>query len=74
MNDNDVFVLDTETFIFVWIGKNANIYEKYQGSKVAQKLKSERGGGDVVTVDDGKEHLLPMDEKTVQSAKRSRFL
>ena len=33
-NDGDVFVLDTMSHIFVWIGKNANRLERLQASKV----------------------------------------
>ena len=33
-NDGDVFVLDTMTYIFVWVGKDANRLEKLQASKV----------------------------------------
>ena len=34
-NDGDVFVLDTMSHIFVWIGKNANRLERLQASKVS---------------------------------------
>ena len=37
-NDGDVFVLDTMTHIFVWIGKNANRLERLQASKVKHWL------------------------------------
>ena len=66
MNDGDVYVLDTGAMIFVWNGKNANNYEKMQGANVAQKLRTEHGGGEVVVVEDGKESTLPPDEKTVR--------
>lgn len=66
MNDCDVYVLDTGAVIFVWNGKSSNIYEKMQGSKLAQKLRTEHGGGHVVVVEDGSEESLPEDEKTVR--------
>ncbi|OQV19146.1 Villin-1 [Hypsibius exemplaris] len=65
MNEGDVFVLDTGAIIFVWNGKQANKYEKVQGSKIAQKLRTEHGGGNVVVVDDGAEDKLPADELKV---------
>ena len=34
MNDGDVFVLDTQSHIFIWVGRNANRLERLQGCKV----------------------------------------
>ena len=34
MNDGDVFVLDTNSHIFIWVGRNANRLERLQGCKV----------------------------------------
>ncbi|XP_055329268.1 villin-1-like [Paramacrobiotus metropolitanus] len=63
MNEGDVFVLSTKNIQFVWYGKSANNYEKMQGSKLTQKIRTERGGGQIVTVEDGEENDLPSDEK-----------
>ena len=37
-NDGDVFVLDTMSHIFVWVGRNANKLERLQASKVDLSL------------------------------------
>lgn len=34
MNEGDVFVLDNRQYIFVWVGRKANNYEKMHGAKV----------------------------------------
>ena len=33
-NSGDIFILETSSRIFVWIGKKANKMEKFQGGKV----------------------------------------
>lgn len=69
MNEGDVYVLDTGTVIFVWNGRTSNPYERLQGTKLAQKLRGERGGGQLVIVNDGEEYNLREDEKTVSRAR-----
>jgi len=61
-NDGDVFVLDTMSHIFVWIGKNANRLERLQASKFATKLKEEHFA-EIVNVDDGQEGKMSNDER-----------
>ncbi|MPC13488.1 Gelsolin [Portunus trituberculatus] len=80
MNDGDVYVLDTRTAIYVWVGRNSNNIEKLQGAKFASTLKLEHGGGTVVVVEDGQEaalqdkeriafeELLPLNNKQVTPA------
>uniref|UniRef100_A0A0P4WDJ1 HP domain-containing protein n=1 Tax=Scylla olivacea TaxID=85551 RepID=A0A0P4WDJ1_SCYOL len=80
MNDGDVYVLDTKSIIYVWVGRNSNNIEKLQGAKFASTLKLEHGGGTVVVVEDGQEaalqdreriafeNLLPLNNKQVTPA------
>ncbi len=42
LNSNDVFVVDGNEVIFVWIGKNASREERFQGQKLMQKIDSGR--------------------------------
>ncbi|XP_063843291.1 advillin-like isoform X1 [Scylla paramamosain] len=64
MNDGDVYVLDTKSIIYVWVGRNSNNIEKLQGAKFASTLKLEHGGGTVVVVEDGQEAALQDRERT----------
>lgn len=40
MNEGDVFVMETKSYIFVWIGKQANNREKLKGAKVSPDNKT----------------------------------
>lgn len=42
LDSGDVFVLDAYDAIFVWIGKEANISEKYEGNQLSRKIDVER--------------------------------
>lgn len=42
LNSNDVFLLDGNENIYLWVGKNANREERYTGQKLMQKIDSER--------------------------------
>lgn len=64
-NDGDVFVVDAKHAVFVWTGKDANNMEKIQGAKLAQSLKDEHGGSDIVIVESGKEAQLTANEKAL---------
>ncbi|XP_043224020.1 advillin-like [Amphibalanus amphitrite] len=80
VNDGDVFVLDAREAVFVWTGKQANPMEKIQAARLAQSLKGEHGGGEVVIVESGQEgdlspaeralfgRLLPLKDRHVQPA------
>ena len=63
LNDGDVFVLDAREAVFVWTGKHANPMEKIQAARLAQALKGEHGGGDVIIVESGEENELPAAEQ-----------
>jgi len=65
MNSGDVFVLDNKTNIFVWTGASSNRHEKMFGAKLAQTLKSEHGGSNVVIVEDDQELALPLEEREI---------
>ncbi|XP_037071160.1 advillin-like [Pollicipes pollicipes] len=64
LNDGDVFVVDARDVIFVWTGRTANKMEKIQGARLAQALKSEHGGADVIIVESGREEELPRQVKS----------
>ncbi|KAG0721754.1 Advillin [Chionoecetes opilio] len=80
MNDGDVYILDTRSIIYVWVGRNSNNIEKLQAAKFASTLKQEHGGGTIVMVEDGQEaalqdrerlafeELLPLNNKQVTPA------
>lgn len=62
MNNGDVFVLDLQHAIFVWVGKHANRGEKLKAAKVAQNLKDDRDRP-IIIVEDGEEGQLGNTEK-----------
>ncbi len=52
----DVYLLDEERTIFVWIGSKCSVDEKTTGAASARKLDQERGGAaKIITVDEGQE-------------------
>lgn len=51
MNDGDVYVLDTRSIIYVWVGRNSNNIEKLQGAKVGVLDVAVRGAGYPLPVD-----------------------
>ncbi|KAK6623318.1 hypothetical protein RUM43_009170 [Polyplax serrata] len=79
-NSGDVFILELGDKIFVWVGKDANMMEKFQAGKVAAQMKNERPARTVVFVDELKEtklggddladfeQHLPLAERVVRSA------
>jgi hypothetical protein len=82
-NDGDIFLLATGKYIFVWIGKKANRFEKIHAIRIAEELKGEHSHycEKIVIVEDGNElsdlsseelsafeQLLPLDKKVVDKA------
>jgi hypothetical protein len=52
----DVYLLDEERTIYVWIGSKCSVDEKTTGAASARKLDQERGGAaKIITVDEGQE-------------------
>ena len=52
----DTFVLDAWDDIYVWIGKDSQVREKYEAGKIARKLDVERKRKPFVyTVEEGQE-------------------
>jgi hypothetical protein len=52
----DVYLLDAESTIYVWIGSKCSVDEKTTGAASARKLDQERGGAaKIITVDQGQE-------------------
>lgn len=49
MNDGDVYILDTRSIIYVWVGRNSNNIEKLQGAKVGVGLRGRHGPGEGCT-------------------------
>eukprot|EP00966_Prymnesium_polylepis_P000649 14716-Prymnesium_polylepis.1 len=61
LEEDDVFLLDVQTTIFVWIGKEANEQEKMGALDVAASFRDEQGysgGTAIVSVDSGSEPPL----------------
>ena len=54
MNSGDVYILDTEFKVFVWVGSESNAAERGKADELAKGMAAERGGGtQVVHVPDG---------------------
>ena len=52
----DVYLLDDEYTIYIWIGNKCSVDEKTTGAANARKLDQERGGAaKIITVDEGQE-------------------
>ncbi|XP_037086795.1 LOW QUALITY PROTEIN: villin-1-like [Pollicipes pollicipes] len=64
-NEGDVLVLDAKQAIYVWTGREANPMEKIQGAKLAQSLKDDHGGADIIIMESGKEEALSANEKAL---------
>lgn len=41
LNEGDSFVLDCDTVLYVWVGKDANIHEKQKAGEIAQAIKQD---------------------------------
>ncbi|XP_077238711.1 villin-like 1 [Tasmannia lanceolata] len=56
LNHNDVFILDTETKIFLFSGCNSNMQERAKALEVVQYIKDNKHNGrcEVATIEDGK--------------------
>ena len=48
MNSEDVFIFDLGLKLINWRGSQANGFEKFHGSTLCNKIKSERGGKPVI--------------------------
>lgn len=57
INNGDVFLLVVPKYIFVWVGKSANHFERLSAINIANELKNElsRFHLSIVIVDDGQE-------------------
>lgn len=63
LNRNDSFLIDLNSTIFIWNGRNANKYEKLQAMYRAKQFRDERNDNcNIVVVEDGEEKDLPKDE------------
>ncbi|MHC1590482.1 MAG: hypothetical protein ACXQS8_00175 [Candidatus Helarchaeales archaeon] len=52
----DVYIADKGDTIYIWIGKDATVDEKFSGAHIATMIDSQRGGEPkIVTIDQGKE-------------------
>jgi hypothetical protein len=55
-SSGDVYLLDDEKTIYVWIGSKCSVDEKTTGAANARRLDQERGGAaKIITVDEGQE-------------------
>ena len=55
-SSGDVYLIDNETTIYVWIGAKCSVDEKTTGAANARKLDQERGGAaKIITIDQGQE-------------------
>lgn len=52
LNSNDVFILETPSVTYLWIGKESNDEEKYMGKKIIEVVSPER---EVLDVTEGEE-------------------
>ena len=41
LNEGDCFVLDLNEQLYVWVGKDANLYEKVKAGEIAQAIKQD---------------------------------
>jgi hypothetical protein len=56
LSKGDVYLLDDEKTIYIWIGSKCSIDEKTAGAANARKLDQERGGAaKIITIDEGLE-------------------
>lgn len=56
LSKGDVYLLDDQKTIYVWIGSKCSVDEKTAGAAQARKLDQERGGAaKIITVDEGSE-------------------
>ncbi|MFX1354191.1 MAG: hypothetical protein ACFFGP_09545 [Promethearchaeota archaeon] len=56
LSKGDVYLLDDQKTIYVWIGSKCSVDEKTSGAAQARKLDQERGGAaKIITVDEGLE-------------------
>ena len=63
INRSDSFIIDLNTVIFVWNGKNANKIERLQAMNKAKHFRDERNGKcNIVVVEDGEEKDMTKDE------------
>ncbi len=63
LNRNDSYLIDLNSTIFIWNGRNANKYEKLQAMYRAKQFRDERNDNcNIVVVEDGEEKDLPKDE------------
>ena len=54
MNSGDVFIIDDGLVIYNWRGAKSSSFEKYNGTVICEKLKSDRGGKPVIkAIDQG---------------------
>ncbi|MHA1144262.1 MAG: hypothetical protein ACTSRW_05950 [Candidatus Helarchaeota archaeon] len=52
----DVYIADKGDTIYIWIGKNASVDEKFSGAHIATMIDSQRGGEPkIITVEQGQE-------------------
>ena len=52
----DVYLIDAETTIYIWIGSKCSVDEKTSGAAQARTLDQQRGGAaKIITVDQGQE-------------------
>jgi len=57
-DSTEVFILDDRENekIWIWLGKNTSIRQKFNAARLAEKLDKEAGGGPVIkTIDEGDE-------------------
>ncbi|XP_065164723.1 LOW QUALITY PROTEIN: advillin [Atheta coriaria] len=62
-NSGDVFIIQTETTIFIWLGRAATSMEKLHSAKIATTLKTETGIGKIAFIEDGYEQTLADEDK-----------
>lgn len=63
LNRQETFLLDLNTVVYVWSGKNASKTERLQATSRARQIREERGGHcNIVCVDDGEEKEMGKEE------------
>ncbi|GAB1598635.1 villin-1-like [Argonauta hians] len=63
VNSNDVYILDIKECMFLWVGKNANNYERIKAAQLTEYLNTQRVSKvQVIHVNDGDEAKLKKDE------------
>ncbi|XP_070500915.1 villin-like protein quail [Chironomus tepperi] len=63
-NSGNVMILQTQCFIFVWVGRSSSSIERVNSLKIASKFRDCRPSTEIAVVDDGYEQSMSIECKT----------